>query len=129
MVEAVTCIFIYSFGVAILFYFRGLLKIERNAYKRLFIEYVLLLLCCFARLIFNALLYFTDLNQDQRTDNCADIDPNNNTFRYLYLTMGYTLMHALPIFTLVAIYWPREHKKSVSDLLFEEIETSEYTVI
>lgn len=106
MTECVLCISIYTFGIKTMFSFKHKLLIPSQIYSRISVEYALLLLCCLARLSFNSMIYFVGLGSYEAAADCSNINFNTSYYRYWYMTLGYCLMHILPISTLLIIYWP-----------------------
>lgn len=75
--------------------------------------------CCLARLTFNFLLFFSpSLNRYEPSANCLNTGQHNLVLNYIYLSLGYSIMHVMPILTFIIIYEPEiENNKASESLL------------
>jgi len=92
-------------------------------YKRIRLEYCLLIIALLARIFLNS--FFNGLADQflkyEPDFNCSDLNPDNNLKRSLFLGLGYTIMHFLPIGLVVYIYKPniKERERDEAILKYE----------
>lgn len=80
------------------------------------------MVCSIMRLVFNFLYYFLfSINIYEPRGNCLDNNEESSAINYFYLSLGYAIMHILPIITIIVIYWPDvdpdQHRQSLISLV------------
>jgi hypothetical protein len=87
-----------------------LVKMKLEDYKKIRLEYSLLIVALLARIFLNG--FFNGLAEQflkyEPRENCSDanLDSYNNMKRSIFLGLGYSIMHFLPIGLVVYIYKP-----------------------
>ena len=87
-----------------------LVRMHEKDYRRLRLEYSLLIFALLARIVLNAFfnLFAGRFLEYQPGKNCADLnhDNDNGIKRSIFLVLGYTIMHFLPVVLVLIIYKP-----------------------
>lgn len=82
----------------------------KKDYRRLRVEYCLLILALLARIVLNSFfnLFAGQVLEYVPGKNCSDLNhsTDNSIKRSVFLVLGYTIMHFLPIILVLIIYRP-----------------------